>query len=62
MHSSILAWKIPWTEEPGGLWPWAPKELATTEVREHVHKIEPLFLNLRKKTVGCFKMIIRRKL
>ena len=21
MHSSILAWKIPWTEEPGGLPP-----------------------------------------
>ena len=19
--SSILAWRIPWTEEPGGLWP-----------------------------------------
>ena len=19
-HSSILAWTIPWTEEPGGLW------------------------------------------
>ena len=19
MHSAILAWKIPWTEEPGGL-------------------------------------------
>ena len=19
-HTSILAWKIPWTEEPGGLW------------------------------------------
>ena len=19
-HSSILAWKIPWIEEPGGLW------------------------------------------
>ena len=19
IHSSILAWKIPWTEEPGGL-------------------------------------------
>ena len=19
MHSSILAWRIPWTEEPGGL-------------------------------------------
>ena len=22
-HSSILAWRIPWTEEPGGLYsPW----------------------------------------
>ena len=22
-HSSILAWEIPWTEEPGGLYrPW----------------------------------------
>ena len=21
-HSSILAWKIPWMEEPGGLSPW----------------------------------------
>ena len=20
-HSSILAWRVPWTEEPGGLWP-----------------------------------------
>ena len=20
MHSSILAWKIPWVEDPGGLW------------------------------------------
>ena len=19
-HSSILAWEIPWTEDPGGLW------------------------------------------
>ena len=19
-HSSILTWRIPWTEEPGGLW------------------------------------------
>ena len=21
-HSSILAWRIPWTEAPGGLSPW----------------------------------------
>ena len=32
-HSSILAWRIPWTEEPGGLpWgPWGHKESDTTE-------------------------------
>ena len=31
-HSSILAWRIPWTEEPGGLYlPRGHKELDTTE-------------------------------
>ena len=29
-HSSILAWKIPWAEEPGGYSPWGCKELDTT--------------------------------
>ena len=32
IHSSILAWKIPWTEEPGGPQsPWGHKELDMTE-------------------------------
>ena len=30
-HSSILAWRIPWTEEPGGLHSIDSKELDTTE-------------------------------
>ena len=30
-HSSILDWKIPWTEEPGGLQPTGSKESDTTE-------------------------------
>ena len=30
-HSSILAWKIPWTEEPGCN-PWGHKESDTTEL------------------------------
>ena len=30
-HSSILAWRIPWTEEPGGLQSISCKELNTTE-------------------------------
>ena len=30
--SSVLAWRIPWTEEPGGLWSMGSQELDTTEV------------------------------
>ena len=30
-HSNILAWRIPWTEEPGGYSPQGHKELDTTE-------------------------------
>ena len=30
-HSSILAWRIPWTEEPGSYSPWGCKELDMTE-------------------------------
>ena len=35
-HSSILVWKIPWTEELGGLQSKGRKESATTE-RLHFH-------------------------
>ena len=30
-HSIILAWRIPWTEEPGGWSPWGHKESDMTE-------------------------------
>ena len=30
-HSNILAWKIPWREEPGVYSLWDPKELAMTK-------------------------------
>ena len=37
-HSSILAWRIPWTEEPGrGYSPWSRRESDTTE---HVLALE----------------------
>ena len=35
-HSSTLAWKIPWTEGPGGLQSMGHKESDTTE-RLHFH-------------------------
>ena len=34
-HSSILAWRIPWMEEPGGLQSIRLQELDTTEVTYH---------------------------
>ena len=30
-HSSVLAWRIPWTEETVGYSPWGCKEADTTE-------------------------------
>ena len=38
-HSSILAWRIPLTEEPGGSCPWSRKQSNMTEclVCTHTH-------------------------
>ena len=36
-HSCVLAWRIPWTEEPGGLRSMGHTEADTTEVTEHTH-------------------------
>ena len=37
-HSSSLSWRIPWTEEPGGLYsPWGHKESDMTERLTHLH-------------------------
>ena len=42
-HSSILAWRIPWTEEPGGYSPWGCKESDMTEetyhARPHINRV-----------------------
>ena len=34
-HSNILAWRIPWTEEPGGYSPWCRKGPDMTEQLTH---------------------------
>ena len=55
-HSSILAWRIPWTEEPGRLWSMGSQELDKTQQLNHhclsgwslfVFNWEPLFNFLR---------------
>ena len=37
IHSSILAYRIPWTEEPGGLQSMGCKELDMNEATWHSH-------------------------
>ena len=46
-HSSILAWRIPWTEEPGGLQSVGRKESDTTE------RLSALRGNGRKRNTNC---------
>ena len=38
-HSSILAWKIPWTEEPGGLRSTGHKESDTSDLARRVEGV-----------------------
>ena len=48
IHSSILAWRIPWTEEPGRLQSMGHKELNTTKEAQAGIKIAGRnFNNLR---------------
>ena len=44
-HSSILIWRMPWTEEPG-YGPWDSKELDMTEhlAQPHTLSIHVMFL------------------
>ena len=35
IHSSLFAWAIPWTEEPGGPQSMGLQELDTAEAQQH---------------------------
>ena len=51
-HSSILAWEILWTEEPGGYSSWGHKESETTDHPEFIGgKIETSI-----KQIACGKV------
>ena len=40
-HFSILAWRMPWTEESGNYGPKGHKESDMTEATKHAHTDEP---------------------
>ena len=55
-HSSILAWEIPWTDEPGGLYsPWGCKrvryDITTKQQQQRVTKACRKFSGV--KVMGC---------
>ena len=47
-HSSVLAWRIPWTEEPGGLQSMGSQESDTAEATDH----KPFFIE-------CFWFLVK---
>ena len=54
IHSSILAWEIPWTEEPGYLSsPWGGKELDTIEQLSTSPLLEYTLHQYRSFTTLC---------
>ena len=59
-HSSILAWRIPWTEELGGLQSTGGKESDTTE-RLHFHLWLINFVVGKKPTQHCKAIIFQLK-
>ena len=55
-HSSILAWRIPWTEKPGRLQCMGSKELEMTE-RLSLFRIENcLFMDCRKRRLKSVEL------
>ena len=51
-RSSVLAWKIPWIEEPGGLQSKKSQELDTTELVNHHHHVGKSLLLLYLSDLG----------
>ena len=52
-HSSILAWEIPWTEEPGGLQSMGWKESDKTQRLIHHHHLLPHYSLTHSQTFLC---------
>ena len=47
-HSSILAWEIPWTEEPAGLQSLGSQRVRHDLVAEHEHELTRAVENILK--------------
>ena len=52
-HSSILVWRISWTEGLVGYSPWGCKELDTTEQLTHTHNCPELSIHSHTEMNAC---------
>ena len=60
-HSTILAWRRPWTKEPGGLWSMGLQELDTTEQLNHHHHHQSSLKFRSKSSLILYSSWIPRK-
>ena len=44
-HSSILAWKIPWTEEPGGATPMGLQSVRYKQAHTHTNTLQTNYMS-----------------
>ena len=57
-HSSIIAWKIPWTEEPGGLQSIELQSVDMTEQLNH-HTVNPESEHVQTKDILFIVVIVQ---
>ena len=57
-HSSILSWRIPWTEEPGGLQSVGSKRVGSNFANEHEHnwRSEETAIRIKSIQLSQFKI------
>ena len=51
--SSVLVWRIPWTEETGRCSPWGHKGSDTTEVTQHSRTLVTLLMFRKRNQTVC---------
>ena len=57
-HSSVLAWKIPWPEKPGGLQSAGLQKVEHDWATEHAHTINSFILRLTELASGSGHLLI----
>ena len=55
-HSSILAWKIPWTEEPGGLQSVGSQRVKHDLAHMHAYVFKNIYFTVQGLSCGMWNI------